>query len=1068
MLDPKLEVSDELATNNNAIFITPQQSPVCNNNNNHNSAFAVVHNQQQQHTANNNCIRILGINQNGAKSRVETQIKLCLQLVTERGEKVTCWSHLQLPEYMVAKEKFKIKNSKNPSDHFSNVLQDHILNLEASVVCASDTTKKVLACLGCVQRERKRSQHDNNEFTDLDDEKIMQLEQNKILLFNCNQIVDFNSGMSPPIMITDDHKSSKIKNGMAKKRLRTEHGHSNTNNSSKKILNDRQHHKPSSPLPSSTSSPSSNVYRNNNNSNNLMMSISPAEIQPDPSLLNDSKDTSSPLTSSPQLSKNNIKQQTPSSLETTPNLISSISPIHIAPQNLSNLSNNTNSLSFQHNQQQYPPRLHDHQQFDQTSIMETPASQYNFASSIRNNDNANVINLASISCSNSIYDPTQLLQNFDSDPTRFNINNANTRSYADSIRLHNSHISNNPMIRRSFYNSNGNITSAAASTYQNNTMAEFQIPKMNKLIPSEGPMYGGIEVTVLGSGFYDGLTCVFGEIPALQTQFWSPNALVCYLPPSPTPGPVAVTFKEHTSQDFTIFNYTNNTDRALMELALQVIGMKMTGKVEDALDIATRIIQTDYNDSISLQNRQQHTMLHFAATLGYQKLCSVLIEREIGLDVQDEYGFTALHYAAWTGRKEIVRSLLSAGADDDILNFNYQSSIDLAISRNFNDISDLIYDYDFQDSGVSLSQTSSNETIDDSDDYLNSYNDHVNTFHDHESHYSINKSYSNENDLRSSSSPSFNIDQNSSLINDVEVSPISWGIVDAEVVDNNNGDVVVGNGSVKNEKQHFSEMATDLATASTVWLQKTFAHLHMPAISKPSQINTYLPNIKIPNLHNFSSPNFSTMNFGKNISIPRPSMPSMPSLNVNIEFPIVTFQTFIPPSFVGSFSRNYEKSIETTLDDDAGAGSSCKKLASDAKKMNSDFCNHDDIGQDITGFSKIANMWPFYVQHVVPLPYKPEESHPGSTHINISSLHRMVGYEPNNLNEDQLAQLADYHNQKFRKLKQDKMLYLFWQNSMVRMKLTKEILHIYMWDNEVPSDLRYWNSLKLPAASSTP
>ncbi|CAJ0651189.1 7710_t:CDS:2 [Entrophospora sp. SA101] len=54
---------------------------------------------------------------------------------------------------MVAKEKFKIKNSKVPSDHSSNVSQDHILNLEASVVCASDTTKKVLTCLGCVQRE---------------------------------------------------------------------------------------------------------------------------------------------------------------------------------------------------------------------------------------------------------------------------------------------------------------------------------------------------------------------------------------------------------------------------------------------------------------------------------------------------------------------------------------------------------------------------------------------------------------------------------------------------------------------------------------------------------------------------------------------------------------------------------------------------------------------------------------------------------------------------------------------------------------------------------------------------
>jgi len=97
-------------------------------------------------------ICILGINQNGAKSRVETQIKLCLQLVTEKGEKVISWSHLRLPEHMVAKEKFKAKNSKNL---FDCVSRDRLLNLEASVVCASDTTRKVLTCVGCVQREVK-------------------------------------------------------------------------------------------------------------------------------------------------------------------------------------------------------------------------------------------------------------------------------------------------------------------------------------------------------------------------------------------------------------------------------------------------------------------------------------------------------------------------------------------------------------------------------------------------------------------------------------------------------------------------------------------------------------------------------------------------------------------------------------------------------------------------------------------------------------------------------------------------------------------------------------------------
>lgn len=84
---------------------------------------------------------------------METQIKLCLQLVTDKGEKVPLWSHLRLPEYMVAKEKLKTKNARNPPDHAMNISEKGVLNLEATVVCASDIPKKVLTCLGCVQRE---------------------------------------------------------------------------------------------------------------------------------------------------------------------------------------------------------------------------------------------------------------------------------------------------------------------------------------------------------------------------------------------------------------------------------------------------------------------------------------------------------------------------------------------------------------------------------------------------------------------------------------------------------------------------------------------------------------------------------------------------------------------------------------------------------------------------------------------------------------------------------------------------------------------------------------------------
>lgn len=54
---------------------------------------------------------------------------------------------------MVAKEKLKTKNARNPPDHAMNISEKGVLNLEATVVCASDIPKKVLTCLGCVQRE---------------------------------------------------------------------------------------------------------------------------------------------------------------------------------------------------------------------------------------------------------------------------------------------------------------------------------------------------------------------------------------------------------------------------------------------------------------------------------------------------------------------------------------------------------------------------------------------------------------------------------------------------------------------------------------------------------------------------------------------------------------------------------------------------------------------------------------------------------------------------------------------------------------------------------------------------
>lgn len=276
--------------------------------------------------------------------------------------------------------------------------------------------------------------------------------------------------------------------------------------------------------------------------------------------------------------------------------------------------------------------------------------------------------------------------------------------------------------------------------YQNNVYAKLSernaleggknnLPRLHRLIPSEGPIYGGAEVTVLGSNFYEGLTCLFGENPAIPTHCWSANTLLCILPPAASAGPVVVSFKEHPlmleGQDVVLFTYFDESDRALMELALQVVGLKTMGKVEDARQIAMRIVQGDnsqskdasqqqqqqqmqqqqqpsqntrmtvmaatavydnartlflshleqtivasllaiqrvpcHYDYLSLTNVNQHTLLHLATLCGYTSLVETLVVKlNCNVDQVDKNGFTALHFASWSGKIDIVKLLIDA------------------------------------------------------------------------------------------------------------------------------------------------------------------------------------------------------------------------------------------------------------------------------------------------------------------------------------------------------------------------------------------------------------------------
>ena len=133
----------------------------------------------------------------------------------------------------------------------------------------------------------------------------------------------------------------------------------------------------------------------------------------------------------------------------------------------------------------------------------------------------------------------------------------------------------------------------------------YRPPTIHKLVSNEGPKAGGIEVTCLGSGFYQGLEVIFGDSKAITTTFWGETSLVCLLPPSAFVGTVPVTFKhqyQHQQQQVqpyptplipqqqAIFKYIDDDEQQIIRTALSVLGHRMTGKMEDVRELARRIV----------------------------------------------------------------------------------------------------------------------------------------------------------------------------------------------------------------------------------------------------------------------------------------------------------------------------------------------------------------------------------------------------------------------------------------------------------------------------------------------
>ncbi|KAJ4468115.1 hypothetical protein J3R30DRAFT_1674956 [Lentinula aciculospora] len=243
----------------------------------------------------------------------------------------------------------------------------------------------------------------------------------------------------------------------------------------------------------------------------------------------------------------------------------------------------------------------------------------------------------------------------------------------------------------------------------------LSMPTIHRLIPNCGPTHGGIEVTVLGANFHPTLqfNCIFGDMPASSTQRWSDNTLVCILPPRLTAGMVSVWFEgfpKVEEQPPSFFTYSDESDRALMELALQVVGLKMTGKIEDAKNVAMRIVGAGEGTDSQNSNNQSANMqlsISLSATRDLRSLMLVragdsedfeslitnflkLIDTPVdhpsaqvvsasrALSHTTKSGQSLLHLAAFLGYGAIVEFLLKHGIDMELRDRNGYTALHFA------------------------------------------------------------------------------------------------------------------------------------------------------------------------------------------------------------------------------------------------------------------------------------------------------------------------------------------------------------------------------------------------------
>ncbi|EXJ80050.1 hypothetical protein A1O3_08336 [Capronia epimyces CBS 606.96] len=266
-------------------------------------------------------------------------------------------------------------------------------------------------------------------------------------------------------------------------------------------------------------------------------------------------------------------------------------------------------------------------------------------------------------------------------------------------------------------------------------------PLIHKLVPAEGSVTGGTEVTLLGNGFYQGLEVMFGDTEATTTTFWGEKCLNCIAPPALQPGVVSVVFK-HDHPQYSVmqqqsqvrpslFTYVDDRELEMFRLALRTLGKQMQHPTDDPYSAAQQLLQgqshsvwpshANYSintghqrnvgpvggvpiDTLELETTMicllEHmdeqsrfkapkfdlyrpsglTLLHLASSLGLTRFVAGLLARGADPNLVDNNGHTPMHHAAMNGHTHVIHRLRLAGANHKARSVRQFTPADLATS----------------------------------------------------------------------------------------------------------------------------------------------------------------------------------------------------------------------------------------------------------------------------------------------------------------------------------------------------------------------------------------------------